>query len=417
MRVCIHRGTREIGGTCIEVESGGQRIVLDVGLPLDAKPEDVSLHPVPGFDRPDPSLLGVLISHGHQDHYGLAHRLPRETRFLVSRAARDILAAAEVFSPAGIALENTLELEDRRPITLGPFTITPYLVDHSAYGAHAALVEAGGKRLFYTGDLRAHGRKGKLFEWLVRDPPQNVDVLLMEGTTIGRPGTETGFPSETDLEHRLVRLFQETTGMPLVWCSGQNIDRLVTVFRACKRAGRTLIVDMYTAHILRATGNPRIPQADWDGVRVFLPASQRRRILRRRAFDVSQLYRQHRIYPDALARAAGRSVMLFRPNMMADVDEAHCLDEARVVYSMWPGYLERQEMQPFLTWLDRKGMSLEVVHTSGHAGVGDLQRLRTAFGRAVVVPIHSEQGERFEDLFGNAQRCRDGHWLEGPHRR
>ena len=35
MRICIHRGTREIGGTCVEIESQGKRLVLDVGLPLD----------------------------------------------------------------------------------------------------------------------------------------------------------------------------------------------------------------------------------------------------------------------------------------------------------------------------------------------------------------------------------------------
>ena len=39
MRIRIHRGTKEIGGTCIEVESKGKRIALDVGLPLDA-PDD-----------------------------------------------------------------------------------------------------------------------------------------------------------------------------------------------------------------------------------------------------------------------------------------------------------------------------------------------------------------------------------------
>ena len=36
MRLCVHRGTKEIGGTCIEVEAQGKRLVLDVGLPLDA---------------------------------------------------------------------------------------------------------------------------------------------------------------------------------------------------------------------------------------------------------------------------------------------------------------------------------------------------------------------------------------------
>lgn len=67
MRVCIHRGTKEIGGTCIEIESQGKRLVLDVGLPLDASdPETFPLHPVQGFECANDSLLGVVISHSHQ---------------------------------------------------------------------------------------------------------------------------------------------------------------------------------------------------------------------------------------------------------------------------------------------------------------------------------------------------------------
>ena len=41
MRVCIHRDTKEIGGTCVEIEPQGKRLVLDAGLPLDvADPND-----------------------------------------------------------------------------------------------------------------------------------------------------------------------------------------------------------------------------------------------------------------------------------------------------------------------------------------------------------------------------------------
>jgi len=87
VRVCIHRGAEEIGGTCIELEAEGARIVLDLGLPLDAELGEVALPAVPGLAAADPSLLGVVISHPHQDHYGLAHLVPRETRFLVGRAA------------------------------------------------------------------------------------------------------------------------------------------------------------------------------------------------------------------------------------------------------------------------------------------------------------------------------------------
>ena len=35
MRVTVHRGGHQIGGTCIEVASEGSRIILDAGLPLE----------------------------------------------------------------------------------------------------------------------------------------------------------------------------------------------------------------------------------------------------------------------------------------------------------------------------------------------------------------------------------------------
>ena len=72
MRLRIHRGTKEIGGTCIEAEAEGRRLVLDVGLPLDAPDEaqDRLLPDVPGFREPDDSLLGVVISHAHLIWHG-----------------------------------------------------------------------------------------------------------------------------------------------------------------------------------------------------------------------------------------------------------------------------------------------------------------------------------------------------------
>jgi hypothetical protein len=97
-----------------------------------------------------------------------------------------LAAAADIFTPARIIFQNVMFLEDQKPIALGPFVITPFLVDHSAYDAYAILVEADGKRIFYSGDFRAHGRKRQLLERLIQHPPERVDVLLMEGTTISR---------------------------------------------------------------------------------------------------------------------------------------------------------------------------------------------------------------------------------------
>jgi ribonuclease J len=305
--------------------------------------------------------------------------------------------------------DNVKHIQDRTPIKLGPYTITPYLVDHSAYDAYALLVEADGKRLFYSGDLRAHGRKGALFEKLLREPPENVDVLLMEGTTLGRPGTEEGFPTETDLEHRFVELFKHTPGMPLVWCSGQNIDRIVTVFRACKRSGRQLILDLYTAHVLQATGNEHIPQGGWDLIKVFVPLSQRIRVKQTQEFDLINAHRAWRMFPEELAGLASKSVMLFRPSMMRDV-EAGCLTGSQLIFSMWSGYLRDERNQRLHDWLQRHEIPLVECHTSGHAAVKDLVKLRACFRHAPVVPIHTEQAQRFEKMFGNVLRVRDGAW-------
>jgi ribonuclease J len=413
MKVCIRRGAKQIGGTCVEIESQGKRLVLDIGTPLDADdPAKVALPAVPGFDKTDPKLLGVILSHPHVDHYGLAFRVPKTTTFLMGDATERILAAAAVFTPSGGTFEHVMHMADRKPISLGPFTITPFLMDHSAFDSYAVLVEADGRRLFYTGDLRGHGRKAKLFERLVAHPPKAVDVLLMEGTTIQRQGTEVGFPTEADLEKDLVRVFRATPGMPLVWCSGQNIDRLVTVFRAAKRSGRQLIIDMYTAHILKATGCPRVPQADWPEVRVFLPKFQKNRIKRNKEFELARDYKPYRIYPEHLAAVAEDSVMLFRPSMQTDAEGAACLDGACLVYSMWDGYLADEKMQPFLAWLKERGIPMHKCHTSGHASVKDLQRLRTAFWDAVVVPIHTEQPDLYEHVFGSVRICADGVWWE-----
>jgi ribonuclease J len=328
----------------------------------------------------------------------------------MGEAAERILSAAAVFTPSGGNFDHVIHLVDRQPITLGPFLITPYLMDHSAYDSYAVLVEADGKRLFYTGDLRGHGRKAKLFERLISHPPLKVDVLLMEGTTIRRENTETGFPTETDIENELVGLFKSTSGMPLVWCSGQNIDRLVSVFRAAKRSGRKFIVDMYTAHILKATGKATIPQADWPEVRVFLPKFQKNRIKRNKEFELADEYKPYRIYPEHLAAAARNSVMLFRPSMQQDVEDANCLDGSSLIYSMWDGYLDEEKMKPFLAWLDQHRITLHKCHTSGHASLSDLKRLTKAFSSVAVVPVHCAEPEVFAKLFDRVKLHADNQW-------
>ena len=51
-------------------------------------------------------------------------------------------------------------------------------------------------------------------------------------------------------------------------------------------------------------------------------------------------------------------------------------------------------------------------HTSGHAPVRDLQRLRNAFSEAVVVPVHTIDPMAFMQLFDNVWVLADGEILD-----
>jgi len=417
--VCVHRGTQQIGGTCVELSCRGARILLDLGLPLDAGETDPAtlLPPIPGLHAPDPSLLALVLSHGHADHWGLAPHAETGLPIVTGAATRRILRAAAAFVPRQLPLgtesEGMPELEDRKTIQLGPFAVTPFLVDHSAFDAFALLIEANGRRLFYSGDIRAHGRKAALFERLVSHPPRPVHAMLMEGSSLGRLKPDQLFPTEREIEERLVERLRPP-GFVGFCASAQNIDRVVSLYRACKRTGRTLVLDLYALEVLAATKNPSIPQAGWPNVAVYVPEYQRRHIKSTERFDIVDRYKPYRIYRDRLADLAPRAVTLFRPAMLPDIDMVPgAWNGARIIWSQWDGYLPSPANQAFLSRLAERCVPLEVIHTSGHASIVDLKRLAEAMAPDVLVPVHTFGGDRFAGLFGtNVSRRMDGEWWE-----
>lgn len=416
MRVRIHRGTREIGGTCIELESAGSRILLDLGLPLNAV--DLASTPLPdveGLAESSATLLGIVLSHGHRDHWGLIPKVHPQIPLVMGRATESIIRAAADFVPDAVKLNAAQYLEHDKSIQLGPFTVLPRLVDHSGFDAYAMEVEANGKRIFYSGDLRAHGRKGGLFEALIKSPPLNIDTMLMEGSSLGRLADDQSFPSEADLEEVFVERFKDTAGMALVACSAQNIDRVVTVYRAAKRTGRTLIVDAYAAEVLKATGHDSIPKpvAGWSNLAVFIPQGQRIQLVKKNIASLVDSYQGFRLWPEQLAEHASRSVMLFRGWMIRDLDQAKALTGARVFWSQWDGYLSEGSAGAALKAdCERRGIGFESIHTSGHASPGDLKRLASAVAPKRLIPIHTFEREKFPSLFDNVILVDDEKWID-----
>lgn len=412
MRACIRRGSQQIGGSCIELEQDGKRLLLDLGLPLDAPENIAGLIPKGlALDGTDPSLLGILISHPHLDHYGLLAHVHPSIAVGLGAAARSVLTAASPFLPGTWPIPAAgWSYESGKPINIGPFKVTPCLVDHSAFDAYAFLIEAGGDRLFYSGDFRGHGRKAALFERLVARPPANVDALLVEGSSLTRLALDATFPTEDDVEAQMVAAMRDTDGLALVHTSAQNIDRIVSTFRASRRCGRRVVLDLYAAAILEATGSPNLPQSDWPDVALYVPEAQRRQIKKARIFDLLKRHSANRIFIEDLAQAPERSTLLFRPLHQKDLEHAGCLAGARYIYSQWEGYWDGGSYAQVEGFLAAHGIPKVSIHTSGHASPVDLKRLVAAVNPGKVVPIHSFRPDRYPELFDLVEPRADGEW-------
>ncbi len=407
MEIRIHRGAHEIGGSCIEIAADGKRILVDAGMSLDGAERQLP----PSVERLDiQSLQAVVISHPHLDHYRLLPCLP-PTQIVMGAAARRILLAAAPFmrqAPTSLAGKD---LADRQPVTIGPFRITPYVVDHSAYDAYALLIEADGRRLFYSGDFRMHGRKSRTMERLLAKPPEAIDALLMEGTTLGRDTRHSPVCTESQLEGQFFSIFREIPGLALVQASAQNIDRVVTLHKACKLANRVLVIDLYTAIILEATENPRLPQSHWSDIALCVPLRQRIQIKRNAWSGDLDRHSRHRIFLKRdIAASPEKFVLLFRDLWRQDLDKADCLAGASFIYSQWPGYIQRDDFAATRAWLDAHGIPTHLIHTSGHADVGDLRRFAQAISPKRLVPIHTRCPADYNDFGIPLSVHEDGAW-------
>ena len=340
MEVRIHRGAREVGGSCVELRSGEWRLVLDVGLPLNPPSGggETEVPQIPGLGGGRRGRTGVAVSHGHPDHHGLLDQVHPDVPLFMGHAANRILREAAFFTGASAPRPPTKALVHLQPLRFGPFVITPYLADHSGFDAYSLLVEADGRRLFYTGDLRAHGRKPGAFRHLVEHPPGRIDVLLMEWTHIrAAPSLPVPGFSEEDVRRELTELCRDTKGAVLACYSPQNVDRLVSLFKAARRTGREFVMDLYAATIVKATGLGTIPSPAWEGVRVYLPNAQRRRVINSGEFWRTEAVSAHRIYPEELRARMSELVVSFRGSMRHELEDAGCLEGARCVWSLWPG--------------------------------------------------------------------------------
>jgi ribonuclease J len=409
LRLIVHRAANSIGGNCIELcTRGGSRILLDVGRPLDALPGATGLLPMT-LDQSS-SVDGILISHPHQDHYGLAPETPTSWPVYCGEATGKLMRiTAEItWQPL---LRELRHWHQGKSMQIGDFSVRPILIDHSAFDAYMLLIEACGKRILYSGDFRRHGRKANLVQRLMDHPPNGIDVLLMEGTNLG---SDKPCITESEVEAVFLELFRATPGRVFVAWSAQNIDRIVTLYRACRRAGRTLVVDLYTADVLRVVAAyGQIPQPGWPNLKVFISRSFARLYRRKGRADFVDQMAQHGISAKHLAQSQGW-VSMIRPSLMRDLADGGVQPTSADTwsFSMWRGYLQNAKGERLRDWFAAAGAGTRHIHTSGHASAADLRKFAQAIAPKTLVPIHGLAWDSEAVGFPHITRLTDGQPLE-----
>lgn len=414
MNIIIHRGSNQVGGTCIEISTVNSCILLDFGLPLSFEfGEDIkSCLPEPLFSQvsdKSKKVDAVFLSHAHLDHYGLAGELPEEIPIYLSNATRVLMGFNEQFTPNKIGNINSIEIKSHQPEKIGDLTVTPYLMDHSAFDAHGFLVEAEGKAIFYTGDFRGHGVKKELLDQIPARLP-HIDILLMEGTVIGERENEL-FKTEKEIEEEFANLFNQVEGPVLITVPSQNIDRIIALFNAVNRSYKKLVIDLYSAELFRRLKqfSSNLPQSGIDNVDVWYPYIQRENLVEEKLYWVMKTHKRWKQKLTEISSKTLNPVILLRPPFRKEIGNNFDLSKSIWVYSMWTGYFERSEaLQRLQHWAEEKKIPLKIIHTSGHAKLQDLKQFVSTISPGNLIPVHSFHPDQFSIHFDNVKMVQDG---------
>ena len=377
MKLCIHRGTHQIGGIAAEIATETTRILIDMGDELSLEPGFVSapLH-IPGVTDANGRCDAVLFTHYHGDHTGQMLRIRPDIPLYAGALAKDImrLSSAHSWKKDEVLckrIETIRTFSAGMPFLIGDIQITPFGIDHSAVDSYLFLIEADGKCILYTGDFRLHGVRGKTMDKILDRRIGKVDAIITEGTTVSRTDGKT--VTEWELQAR-VRNYLQQYKYVFVLCATTNLDRIFALARAVPR-GKYCICDDYQKMLVETVSK------HWSGISSF--------------YEMPKLLSFKHHPPARFAELGG--LMFVRANskfgaIICQYDPAQSI----LLYSMWDGYRTKpgSTIPDFLALTD----TWETLHTSGHASPEDLRHVIEKADPQLVIPMHTDAPQKMQAL-------------------
>jgi len=255
-------GLREVGKNCLLLIYGKEALMIDCGMGFpgndDFMDDDFFIPDFDAIRQLDVSLVGVVVTHGHEDHIGAIPYLLRDHEVPVYLTEFPAELLQERL--ARVARYNTLvplPAKRKNPFTIGPFSVKMLPVPHSIPESKALLVSVGPFTVLHTGDFKCDGSGHSPF---YKKVPEEVDLMLVDSTNIEREGCSI---QEEDIIPNLRKIIAEAPGRVIVTAFSSNIERIRNIIDIAQEEGRVIglmgrSVHTYT-RIARKLGYLKLP--------------------------------------------------------------------------------------------------------------------------------------------------------------
>jgi ribonuclease J len=245
LRIVALGGLTEIGRNMTVFEYKSKLLIVDCGVLF---PEDNQ----PGIDLilPDFSyirdrlqdVVGIFLTHGHEDHIGAVPYLLRERGDIAIYGSALTLALITAKLKEHRISPLTREVREGGTEDIGPFTLEFVAVNHSIPDALAVVINTDAGRVLATGDFKMDqlpldGRITDL-RTFARLGEQGVDLFMVDSTNADIPGFT---PSERENMPALNRVISSTKRRVIVASFSSHVHRVQQVIDISAQHGRKVV--------------------------------------------------------------------------------------------------------------------------------------------------------------------------------
>ena len=236
-------GVGEIGMNFYLYHYEGKWLIVDLGIgfPGDTMPGVDVMLPDPSFiEKRKKDIVGLIITHAHEDHLGGISYLWRSLNcpLYLSPFAAEMLESK--LDDAGLIGRVDLRIVDKgTKIQLGPFGIEFISLTHSIPEPHALAITTPAGTVCHSGDWKFEEKAllGEAYDIqaLKRIGKQGVLAMIGDSTNVF---TEVAHKTERDVRESLVELFSHYAQHIVVTCFASNVARIESIAYAAAQNGR-----------------------------------------------------------------------------------------------------------------------------------------------------------------------------------